>query len=76
MQNRFQHRGVAPSAATANAVRDLITEVGDWQTARFCGHTRLTVARVAARLPVNPTTIADIESRLAARREADRQHVG
>jgi hypothetical protein len=66
----YQPRGVAASPPTADALRTLITQVGDWEAARRLGHTRMTIARVAARLPVNATTLHDVEARLAVA-EAD-----
>ena len=62
----FQHRGIQPSTATAEALRLLIATCGDWAASRRLKHTRLTLARVAARLPVNPPVLADIEAQLAA----------
>ena len=64
MSSKFQHRGVVPSSVTANAVRDLVTEYGDWEISRRYEHSRLTIARVAAGLPINPTTLTDIERKL------------
>jgi hypothetical protein len=79
MSTKYQHRGVTPSSATASALRTMITELGDWETSRRYGHSRLTIARIAAGLPINPVTLTDVETRLAAdaaRRAADSQHVG
>lgn len=65
MSSKYQHRGVVPSAATATALRALVTEFGDWEISRRYEHSRLTIARIAAGLPINPVTLNDVEKRLA-----------
>ena len=60
----FRSRGVLPSAATAAAVRTLISEHGDRAIAERLGQSRSAVVRIAARLPVNQSILFAAESKL------------
>jgi hypothetical protein len=64
MSTEYRSRGVTPSLATANAVRALVSELGDREVAKRLGQSRSAVVRIAARLPVLESILFTAETRL------------
>jgi hypothetical protein len=70
MATSFKSRGVVPSQVTANALRELVNELGDREVAKRLGQSRSAVVRIAARLPVNPSILYAAEAKLGLQQVA------
>ncbi|HET7539996.1 MAG TPA: hypothetical protein VFK05_08990 [Polyangiaceae bacterium] len=60
----YQMRGVVPPESVAQALRELVNELGDRAVAEQLGQSRATVARICARLPVLESVLFTAQAKL------------